>query len=103
MGETKEMDNVVPSIDNSSQVSSNVHMGYNSSPFFIFYFRFYINVYTMYVCHSCDEKSLFFVDFLINTIKIFPCNTICGNVCTIERILKGTMKIHCTRTRHGQQ
>ena len=71
--------------------------------FLHFSFRFYINVYTMYVCHSCDEKSLFFVDFLINTIKIFPCNTRCGDVCTVERILKGTMNINCTRTRHGKQ
>jgi hypothetical protein len=73
-----------------------------ASTFLHFSFRFYINVYTMYVCHSCDEKSLFFVDFLINTIKIFPCSTRCGDVCT-ERILKGTMNINCTRTRHGQQ
>jgi hypothetical protein len=35
-----------------------------------FSFRFYINLYTMYLCHSADEKSLYFVDFLINTIKI---------------------------------
>ena len=41
-----------------------------SSVFLHFSFRFYINVYTMYLRHSCDEKTLFFIDFLINTIKI---------------------------------
>ena len=74
-----------------------------ASTFLHFSFRFYINVYTMYVFHSCDEKSLFFIHFLINTINICRCSTRYGNMCTIKRILKGTMKIHCTRTRHGQQ
>ena len=74
-----------------------------SSVFLRFSFRFYINVYTMYLCHSCDEKSLFFVDFLINTIKILPYNTRCRDVCTIEWILKGTRNKNCNMTRHGQQ
>ena len=39
----------------------------------------------MYLCHSCDEKSLFFTDFLINTIKILPHSTICGGVCNVEQ------------------
>jgi hypothetical protein len=27
----------------------------------------------MYLCHSCDENSLSFIDFLIDTIEIIPC------------------------------
>ena len=51
------------------------------------------------MCHICDEKSLFFVDFLINNIKILPFSTIYGDVHTVERILKGTRNENCTRTR----
>ena len=48
-----------------------VDASFKFSLFFLhFSFRFYINVYTMYLCYSCDEKSLFFIDCLINTIKI---------------------------------
>ena len=50
------------------------------------------------------KNPSFLVHCLINTIKICPCSTRCGNVCIVKRTLKGTMKIHCTRsTRHGQQ
>ena len=73
-----------------------------ASTFLHFSFRFYI-VSTMYVCHICDEKPLLFVHYLINTIKICPCSTRCGNMRIVERILKGTTKRHCTRTRHGKQ
>ena len=36
------------------------------------------------------KNPSFFIHCLIITIKICPCNTICGNVCTVEQILKGT-------------
>jgi hypothetical protein len=42
------------------------------------------------------KNPSFSFDFLINTIKIFPCSTICGDVCTVE------LNRNCTRTRHGQ-
>ena len=46
-----------------------------------------------------DHKSLFFVDFLINTIKILPCSTICGDMCICELILQG----NCTMMQEHRQ
>jgi hypothetical protein len=50
------------------------------------------------------KNPSFFVHCLINALTICPCSTRCGNMCTVEQILKGTTKRHCTRsTRHGKQ